>query len=94
MYIRIPDGVVCRVVDGEAVILNLDSGIYFGLDSVGTRMWELLAEHGSTESAITPLLAAYDVEEKQLREDLDALARKLAEHGLVTIEAEATRASP
>ena len=41
---RIPDEVIFRELDGEAVILNLDTGIYFGLDAVGTRIWRLIEE--------------------------------------------------
>ena len=40
--------VVFREMDGEGVLLNLDSGVYFGLDAVGMRIWTLLLEHGTT----------------------------------------------
>jgi len=53
MKVTIPDDVVFRDLAGEAVILNLASGIYFGLNEVGTRMWNLLAEHGSTEQILS-----------------------------------------
>ncbi len=88
MNIRISDDVVFRDLAGEAVILNLATGTYFGLDSVGTRFWHLMAEHGSTEKVIEGLLAEYEVEEGQLRRDLDALIRQLMDKGLVRTDAE------
>ena len=45
--VAISEDVVSRDLEGEAVILNLDSGTYFGLDRVGTRIWSLLQEGGS-----------------------------------------------
>ena len=38
----IPEDVVHRMVGDEAVLLQLDSGVYYGLDPVGSRIWELL----------------------------------------------------
>ncbi len=87
MNIRIPDDVVFRILGDEAVILNLSTGIYFGLDTVGTRMWQLISEHGSTEKAREALLAEYEVEEGQLRQDLDLLIQQLIDKGLLITEA-------
>ncbi len=83
MKLRVADDVVFRDLAGEAVILNLDSGVYFGLNEVGTRCWHLLVEHGSTEQIIQTLLAEYDVEEACLRRDIETLIRQLADKGLV-----------
>lgn len=88
MRIRIADQVVFRDVAGEAVLLNLATGTYFGLDTVGTRMWHLIADHGSTERVVETLLAEYEVEEERLRCDLDNLIRQLLEKGLMTTDAE------
>jgi len=84
--IRIPDDVVFRVLGDEAVILNLSTGIYFGLDTVGTRMWQLISEHGSTEKAREALLAEYEVEENQLGQDLALLIQQLIDKGLLITE--------
>ena len=86
MDIRIPDDVVFRVLGDEAVILNLSTGIYFGLDIVGTRMWQLISENGSTEKVREALLAEYEVEEGQLRRDLDLLIQQLKDKGLLITE--------
>lgn len=87
MKLQIPDDVVFRDIAGEAVILNLATGTYFGLDPVGTRIWALIAEHGSTDKVAEVMFAEYEVEAPRLRQDLDALIRQLADKGLVTTDA-------
>ena len=74
---RIPDGVVFQELDGEAVILSLDSGQYYGLDAVGTRLWTLLGEHGALAPAYQALLEEYDVAEETLRADVLRLVNEL-----------------
>lgn len=78
--------VLFRDLGGEAVILNLQSGKYYGLDEVGTRMWSLLLEHGQVKQAYTALLAEYDVSEERLREDLLHFVDELVSHGLLQID--------
>ena len=84
--IVIPQDVLFRDVAGEAVILNLETGKYFGLDGVGTRMWALLAEHGSVETAYWALLDEYEVNAEQLQSDLFKLIDDLAGHQLLKID--------
>ncbi len=83
--ISIPKDVVFRDLDGEAILLNLETGKYYGLDQVGTRMWNLLSQHGQVEPAYWVMLEEYNVTEEQLREDMLGLVDKLASHGLVQI---------
>jgi hypothetical protein len=61
----------------EAVILHLDSEEYFGLDEIGTRIWEVLKQEGSTEKALSILLEEYNVEEEILRADIEELIDQL-----------------
>ena len=84
MRIQIGSHIAHSEVSGETVILNLSTGTYFGLDEIGTRMWNLLAEHGSTDSMIRTLLDEYEVGDEQLRADIDELLNSLKAHGLVT----------
>ncbi len=87
MKIKVSNEVVFRILGGEAVLLNLTSGTYFGLDEVGTRMWQFLSEHGSSEKVIELMLKEYEVEEAVLQSDLDELVKDLLQHGLVNIDA-------
>ena len=82
----VPDDVLMRELEGEAVILNLKSETYFGLDDVGTRMWTLLSESESIQAAFDSLMAEYDVEESRLRDDLINLLRQLVDNGLLVLE--------
>ena len=85
--IQIPQDVLFREIDGEAVILNLDNEAYHGLDEVGTRMWIVLQESETIAEAYAQLLSEYKVDAEQLRTDLIDLLSDLREHGLITIEA-------
>jgi len=86
MLVRISDDVVYRELSGESVLLHLNSGVYFGLDEIGTRIWYLLAEHRDSDKILPLLLAEYDVTETQLRADVSGLIAQLAEKGLLKIE--------
>jgi len=77
MRVTVPDDVVVRDLAGEAVLLHLGTSTYFGLDSVGTRVWHHLAEHQSTEAIVPLLLQEFDVDERQLRLDIEALVTQL-----------------
>jgi len=83
--VTIPSDVLFREVAGEAVLLNLATGKYFGLDAVGTRMWALLAEHSQVAPAYHALLAEYDVSADQLRHDLLTLVDNLSANALLQI---------
>lgn len=87
MRVVVSDDVVARDLAGEAVLLHLGTGTYFGLNAVGTRFWHLLAEHHSTEAVLPLLLLEFDADEQQLRRDLDALVvQLLAKQLLVAVE--------
>lgn len=79
-----PD-VLSQEVSGETVLLDLKGECYFGLDNVGTRVLQLLKEHGDLKKVHDTMLKEYDVEEDQLEKDLHELVLKLVEAGLVEI---------
>ena len=81
--LRVSDDVVFREMEGEAVLLNLDSGMYFGLDAIGTRIWQLLGEHQTLQAVFDQMLREFEVDSPTLRSDLLALVDRLMEHGLV-----------
>jgi len=83
--VHIGPDVLFRDLNGEAVVLNLTTGQYYGLNEVGTRMWALLAEHGQVEAAFQALLEEYDVAGEQLQRDLLGFVDELASHGLVQL---------
>lgn len=79
-----PD-VLMQELGGESVLLNLNSEAYYGLDDVGTRMWQVLTSSQSIQVAYENLLSEYDVEAERLRQDLQELIEKLVSHGLVQV---------
>lgn len=83
--VSVPEQVLVRQLDDEIVILDLASESYFGLDEVGTAMWNELTSAGSIEQAYEALLALYDVEPDTLRGDMTALLQQLVEKKLLEI---------
>jgi hypothetical protein len=82
---RIPDEVIFRELDGEAVILNLDTGIYFGLDAVGTRIWRLIEERKPLRIVLDTLIDEYEASPDRLQSDLLAFVDQLTGKGLVVL---------
>ena len=71
-----PD-VLFQEVFGELVLLSPRKGVFYSLDSVGARVWELLCQSGDLEKVVPELLEEYDVSEERLRMDLEALLADL-----------------
>lgn len=84
--VSIPDHVLFRELDGEAVMLNLEDESYYGLDEVGTRMWTVLSASKNIAEAHNSLIAEYDVDAEQLAADMVSFVRELHNQGLVVIE--------
>lgn len=71
---------------GEAVLLNLESGQYYGLDPVGARIWELLREPHSVQKLQAAILAEYEVDAETCLRDLSTLVAALQRAGLVEVQ--------
>lgn len=83
--VSVPSHVLVRFLNGESVLLNLETERYFGLDATGTRMWQLLTASPSIDAAFQNLLAEYDAEPEQLRGHLAELMGRLVENGLMEV---------
>ena len=83
--VRVNDDVLFQELQGEAVVLNLKSGVYFGLDPVGTRIWQLFAGHELLSEIAQTIVAEYEVTEDRSTADLLALVADLERNGLVTV---------
>ena len=84
--VRIGDDTVFRELAGEAVLLQLDAGMYYGLDGVGTRLWQLIADRGRLRDVLEQAQREFDVDPVILERDLLALVEELAEKKLVTFD--------
>jgi hypothetical protein len=67
----------------EAVVLEMNAGVYFGLNQVGARVWELVKTPRSVRSILDTLLAEYEVEPERCHEDLLSVLDKMRSAGLV-----------
>ena len=85
MKVTIPETVLSTDLQNEGVLLNLETGEYYGLDEVGMDMWRALRAHGNVEAARAALLEQYDVSADVLYRDLSELVEKLAEKQLIRL---------
>jgi hypothetical protein len=80
-----PDSVLVRELSGEAVLLDLNSEMYFGLDEVGYRVWTALTSSERVSGAFEALLCEYEVDPEQLRESLESFVGECVGQGLLQV---------
>jgi len=83
--VAVSEDAVFRELDGQSVLLNLATGMYFGLDAVGTHVWQLAAENGSLRWIGQRLAEEYDADPAAIERDLLALADTLVAKGLWSV---------
>ena len=83
---RLSPNVLFRELSGEAVLLDLASERYYGLDEVGTRIWQLVSERGRTDAVLQAILDEYEVGEAQMQRELSEFLCELADAGLIELE--------
>jgi len=81
------DQVSCDLA-GEAAILNVKSGVYYGLDPVGARIWNLMQEPRAVVEIQNAITNEYDVEPERCARDLASLLEKLLAEGLIEVKDE------
>ena len=69
--------VVSKSIDGEAFLLNLKSGEYFGLNSTGALIWQAIESGQAEEEIVNSLVEKYQANKDEIIEDLQALVREL-----------------
>lgn len=85
-YRHSPD-VVSRQIGDEIVLMDLESGTYFGLNQVGSRVWELTGESPQPLSALRDrIVEEFDVTGEVAQQDLTRLLDQLASRGLLIAE--------
>ncbi len=81
--VKIPEQVLARQVGDETVMLDLANGTYFGLDPVGARIWQLLAEGKSLAEVCELMTGEYEVSHEDIERDVKTLVEELANRGLI-----------
>ena len=78
----VSDSVVSAEMDAEAVLLDVASGTYFGLDPVGTSIWRLLEQGVPEHELCDRLFEEYDAPRDVIAADVATFLARLVEHGL------------
>ena len=83
--IVISKDVVSCDLGGETAMLDMKEGIYYGLNEMGTIIWEYIQKPITLQEVVDKILAEYDVDEETCYLDLTELLDQMAENGLVDI---------
>jgi hypothetical protein len=84
--IKVFPQVLFQEIGNEAVLLDLNSERYFGLNEVGTRAWQLITEYGDTHAVCQAMLDEYAVPEECLYQDINELIAQFVSAGLIALE--------
>ena len=83
--VEFSEDVIAQQVGEEMVLLDLEAGVYYGLDPVGRRIWELLTEHRRLRVVFETMVEEYDVTPEVLQQDLLQLVQELQAKGLTQV---------
>ena len=81
--LSIPENVIAQELTGEIVMLDMESESYYSLNSVASRIWQLLTSLENLEASIQQLLQVYVVDEPTLSRDVTLLVQELVEEELL-----------
>lgn len=81
--LTVPPQVMSRMVGDETVLLNLESGLYFGLDGAGKLIWESVSAGQSLGQAVDYIVAEFEVDTSQAEADVLQFADTLVSRGLL-----------
>ena len=83
--VKVVEGISVAELEGEAVLPDINSGQYFGLNEVGVRIMDLLKEPSSIQAVIEVLIQEFEVEDDQLRDDIVVFLEDMAKHELIQV---------
>jgi hypothetical protein len=86
--------VAAKVIDGEAIMINLSSGVYYSMDRVGGAIWELIESGHSLEEMTTAITARYEVIREQAEADVQRLVEELAQENLIVASTDGAPPQP
>ncbi len=84
--VLVPNHVVRRSFPAETIVLDLDAGVYHGLNHVAGRMLELLEEKRRVRAVADALATEYDHPPAQIQRDLCRVCAELLDRGLIELE--------
>jgi hypothetical protein len=77
--------VAAKVIDGEAILINLTTGLYYSMGKVGGRVWSLIEQNCNTEDIAAAITTEYDVPAATAGSDVQALVTQLAAENLIDV---------
>ena len=80
------DEVAAKIMDGEAILINLTTGMYYSMDLVGGLVWELIEGEATVAEIEDAITVTYDAERPRVEADLQRLLDQLLEAGLVRLD--------
>ena len=83
--IRVNEAVVSAELGDEAVLLNVDTGLYYGLGEAELIVWQLIGQGASEPEILARLLDEFDVDVDQLKADLSGFLKTLTERGIIEV---------
>ena len=75
--------VAAKVMDGEAIFINLSTGVYYSMNEVGTFIWELIDAGRTPDAAVEIVTGCYEVSREQAKADVERLVSVLLEENIV-----------
>jgi len=87
------DDIAAKVIDGEAIIINLKTGAYYSLDGTGGEVWSLIEARRDVDEVVELVADRYGVDEDRCRSDIESLVEKLLEENLIRPAAAGTAAA-
>jgi Coenzyme PQQ synthesis protein D (PqqD) len=75
--------VAAKVMDGEAILINLSNGIYYSMDKVGGVVWELVERNHSPKEIVAFIINRYEVESERVQADVERLLKELVDERLI-----------
>lgn len=85
--VAVPRHVIFRTLVSETVLLNIQTGLYHGMDEVGSRFFEAMRESADLQSAVVVLVEEFEAPEDRIQADLLGYCSDLIDRGLIELEA-------
>lgn len=83
--VKIVEDVLAQDLEREAVLLNLSTEHYYGLDEVGQYLWKMFSKHEDVQFVYETMLKEYDVTPGRLEKDMILFIKKLSEAQLIVV---------
>jgi hypothetical protein len=77
------DDITAKIMDGEAIIINLANGTYYSMDGVGAEIWKWINLEMSLEECAAQITSLYDVEPEKAQADVMRLVEELLAENII-----------